>query len=795
MTSPPSLLIYTNAKPEALTDTFGRALSALKPNIPSHQFVGLGGPLPIPEEGQVLLIAGKAPLQALQAEGHIPKGRTHTSLREKPIVSDAGGHMLATYAPGECVSDSSKRDLIAWDVRLADRLVRTGTTRPTYGDYRWVPDFSDLIARIKKTYAETGERVLVSADIETEGLWPWYEDKDLVCFGFTDRVGHADCMYVGPFPDPVPKSDPAMIVEQVDWLLTSDMVSLTGANFKFDLQWIAQKLGIVSKNFRFDTSLAGNLLDENRSNSLNVQTKLLAAELGGYDSEFNAKVDKGNIQEVPPDELLIYQGGDIDATLRVALKLRSQIVAQPCLLRHYVTILHPAARAFEALESRGVYIDREAFAQLDDDLDKEIAAQRENALQLLTPRLRLKHIEKIESQLAAGKDPLTGPILLDYFFSNQGLGLKPLVTTEKTGKPSTAASHLRMFADNEDAAAMCDVLEKLGSASKTRSTFVKGFLDHLRPDGRLHPTYMLFHGEMYGRGTDSGTVTGRLSAKNPAFQTLPKKTDWAKRIRKCYPAPPGKAVISCDFSQGELRVVACVAPEPTMIQSYKDGLDLHAVTGARLGGYDLDTFLKMKVSEPAIFAALRGQAKPANFGLLYGMGAEGFQAYAWAAYGLKLTLAEAVQIRDAFFSLYGGLTSYHTNYKALAHKHGQVVSPLGRIRHLPLVKSWDQSVRAKAERQAVNSPIQSCLSDMMLWAIALIEDAYPNGEIEIVGMIHDALIAYVPASDVELWAGRAVEVMGNLPFHELGWKPALQFPADAEAGPNLADMQELDFAA
>ena len=111
-----------------------------------------------------------------------------------------------------------------------------------------------------------------------------------------------------------------------------------------------------------------------------------------------------------------------------------------------------------------------------------------------------------------------------------------------------------------------------------------------------------------------------------------------------------------------------------------------------------------------------------------------------------------------------------------------------------MIRSWDRQVKSKAERQAINSPIQSCLSDMMLWAIALIDQAYPGGEIEVVGMIHDALIAYVPEQDAAQWGGRAAEIMSNLPFHEVGWKPQLKFTVDVEAGPNLAKLEKLKIA-
>ena len=169
-------------------------------------------------------------------------------------------------------------------------------------------------------------------------------------------------------------------------------------------------------------------------------------------------------------------------------------------------------------------------------------------------------------------------ILQEYFFTPHGLNLKPLELTPKDQKPSLTKSHLRAVAEGVPAAAaMIEEMTIGDTAGKTLSTFVEGFLKHLRPDGRFHPSYMLFHG---GFGDDeddeSGTVTGRLSAKEPAIQTLPKKKpkfgqNWPKRLRQCFPAPPGKIIFVIDYSQGELKVVACIAPEKTMIQAFLDG--------------------------------------------------------------------------------------------------------------------------------------------------------------------------------------------------------------------------------
>jgi len=629
------------------------------------------------------------------------------------------------------------------------------------------------------------------------GFHPWYPEKDIVSISFTARPGTAELLYLGPQEHPIELNPDVPLYDQIKWLMTSPKVKLRGANLKFDLVWIAEKWGIECTNFKFDICLVGNLLNENRSNGLNTLAKIYTP-MGGYDDYLEKKYDKGKMELIPPSDLLTYAGGDTDACHQVADLLKDELLEDEQLTRFYLKILHPAARAFEKIERRGVLVDVEKYHALADELREVIKESQNKAMELLPNRMRIKYRERIEAQIQKGKSPLLPSILKEYFFTPHGLNLKPKEFTEKTGEPSMTKSHLRQFADVPEAAAMVEALTEMDSAAKTLSTFVEGFLEHLRPDGRIHPTYMLFHGGLYDDDSEeSGTVTGRLSAKDPAFQTLPKKTKWAKKIRACYPAPPGKVVMQLDYSQGELRVVACVANEKNMIAAYEEGKDLHAVTGAQLGGVSYEEFLSWKGCEDEklakMFDDLRSRAKAGNFGLLYGMGVEGFQAYAWANYGLRLTYAEAERIRTDFFALYPGLVAYHERQRELVRFREMVRSPLGRIRHLPMIRSWDKAVKAKAERQAINSPIQSCLSDMMLWAIALITDAYP--EIEIVGMIHDAMIAYVPEENAAEWALRAQEVMSNLPFHEVGWQPQLKFPADAEAGPTLAELKPLKFDA
>jgi len=250
------------------------------------------------------------------------------------------------------------------------------------------------------------------------------------------------------------------------------------------------------------------------------------------------------------------------------------------------------------------------------------------------------------------------------------------------------------------------------------------------------------------------------------------------------------AILKLDFSQGELRITACVADEKVMIAAYQAGIDLHLKTGAMVNGLELEEALAMKDAKHPDIKAIRQGGKAGNFGLIYEMGAEGFMNYAQTEFGVHWPLTKCMTVKDQFFDQYPGLHPWHKRYKEIARLHGQVRNPLGRIRHLPLIDSSFGEVRAAAQRQAINSPIQSCLSDMMLLAMVEIDKRYPD--LWMAGMVHDDLMVYVPQDEVGEWVKRLVEVMENLPFHEFGWAPQLDFPIDAEASTvNMAECVEV----
>lgn len=721
--------------------------------------------------GDCVLVMGADAASDLPIPG-IKKKASMESLRE--LSYGWGGAMVFfTLSPGALFVDSGAAGKMRWDIVKMLRWFKHGSTKAILGTYKWVPDLREVIAGVEAKYAATGEPVPLGFDLETMGLYPEYADKHIVCSSWSFEVGYAFVVYQYNRP-----KVEMFVVPQMAWLLTSDMVKIWGANLKFDLRWVRWKTGIVCTNFTLDVILAGSLLNENRSNSLKNLVKDYDEDLGGYEADF--KYDMAHMELVPLDDLLPYAGPDADGTLRVGHAIRALLLKDPRLARFYQTIVHPASRAFEAMEHRGIYADRKLYAVLRVDLEKAIEQTTREILESLPNRLKAKYADNLSLTRAV--------VLSDYFFTPLGLNLKPLEVTAKTKAPSTSIKHFQKFQHVPEAAKMVSRLKALSSATKTLSTYVDGFLAHLRPDGKFHPSYMLFHGD-YGHGDESGTVTGRSSAKDPAIQTLPKKTTWAKRLRKCFVAPEGKLMWEADFAQGELKIAACLANEGNMLKAYREGGDLHVRTAAGLVGMTVEDFKILKAEGDPKYDQFRSLAKAVNFGLLYGMGAGGFQRYALDSYGQNLTLSQAEAYRNTFLNvLYPGLTDWHEEMRAKVVLEGGVRSPLGRVRHLPLAQSPLNEICSRAQRQAINAPVQSTLTDLTFWAAALIEENAEETGVEIVAMVHDSLVGYIPEDRPDAWKHVAV-TMESLPIKKtFGWDHQLPFTVELKLGANMADL-------
>jgi len=759
----------------------------------------------------VLVGMGTKIYKQFQAAGLCPKNRALSSMRSKRFATPSGTPALLTFDPAIVLREADKENEILWDVNLATRLMRTGTLRPQTGAYRW-----GRLSEVRKA-AEImlldKPQIVLATDLETHGLYPWYEDRDIVTSQWTLAAGYSlvvdhrkfdglsDLQGGGQSPctSILPRGfENWDDYEDLKWLLSEPRIKVWGANLKFDSVWIAMKWNWEIENFTFDTTLGGSIVNENRSNSLNNHCKIYVPSLGGYDDEFNQKADKSDMPgelEKDPDAFVLYSGGDSDATFQVGYAIGQQIRLDYQLARFYEKILHPAARCFERIERRGIEVDTKRYAEIEKIVASDIERLTHDAMMAIPMAVRAKHADKLK---------LSRPSLLrDAFFSADGYGLTPKKEnmTEKTKAPQTTQEHFKKFLDTP-AKPLIEALESLGSAKKTMSTYIVGFLKHLRPDGKFHPTYALHHGGMFdGGGADSGTVSGRLAAKEPAIQTLPKHTSYAKVLRSAYPAPPGYEFWQCDFSQGELRVTAELADETNMIAVYQGDGDLHSLTAAELNGYKYEDFKQLKIDNYDLYAELRQGGKAGNFGLLYGMGAKGFMIYAFNSYGVVLTLKEAQAFRNKFLNeLYPRLPDWHEEAIEYAQQWKMIRSPLGRIRHLPLIDSPLSEISSRAERQAINSPVQSCLNDICLYFMSLIENRYGDCEdqFSINGMTHDAIYGYVKKGEAPHWFNKVDDI--HMEMHELfrtefEWDPAVDFPVDWELGSSWDTLKEFKIAA
>lgn len=736
-----------------------------------------GDTIPEAMEGDVIVVMGAKNLKVVQGLGVFSKTNAIASLRGFPIKYDKYW-FIVTHDPFMLTQQPSVEVDMTWDLYLAHRVFYDNEWSIQVGDYKWVDDLTELINHVDTS----AKKVWMSMDLETMGLNPYDNDKHIVSIFFSHKVGQAQGLYL--YPEGATDKQKA----QVNYLLNSSKVCLVGANLKFDLRWLNVKWGVSCSNFHFDTHLVGSLLHEDVSNSLSTHAKMYCPTLGGYDDYMDKKYDKSKMELIPKEELLQYAGGDVDACLRVAIKMQLALIANPTLKTFYRGLLHPAARAFESIELEGVVIDKAKWDSLYTEFSDQLSKAKDAAQSEFSVWLKSKHVTikmKSKTKYDWSKLELTrGNLIAEHLFGKPpyGKGLKPKMYSDKTSSPSTTLQHIKMFENNPLVRDFIRSYLIYKKYSKAITTYLNGFGKHLQPDSRFHPTYIL------GRGSDqyasSGTVSGRLSCKEPSFQTIPKHGDLATRLRTAYVAPKGYKIMNVDFSQIELRVAAEVAEESNMIETYVQGKDIHAMTASKTINMDYDAFVALPKDKKK---ALRQQAKAINFGFLYGMGANGFKDYAATTYGVEVSVDEAEIFRDAFFKAYPNLLKWHKKCRNIIGVRKEIQSVLGRTRRFPLLK-YSAEFKSSFERQGINFTVQSVASDLTLLSIIELRNKHP--ELKIVGMVHDAIMFYVPENEGGLWGSRVKEVMENLPTATFGWQPTIPIVADIELGYNLAEMTE-----
>ena len=524
--------------------------------------------------------------------------------------------------------------------------------------------------------------------------------------------------------------------------------------------------------------------------------------MAGYADAFNRTFDKNNMRTVPHADMLAYGGGDADANLRLAKRLlplvRKDKKQWTCCQR----IQWPATKAFgNVVEPQGMLINTDELRNLYQTLNAAAATSYAELIREVPAAIRRKHAD-------AGLEFTRDNFVRDILFTKEGFGLKPLVFTKSTRKlkdeekiPSVSTKdHLPYFDDNE----WVVKLIRHQKITKLQSTYVGAENGHRGPtgfwqyihEGRIHPSYILHR-----------TVTGRTASNSPNGQNFPKhdrtaiaavikdgiiikagQADLAKAYRKIFVPTPGYVFVECDLSQAELRLVAWMANEPTMLAAYNNGEDIHALTASMIMGISLDQFMALP---KAIRKAKRQEAKAVNFGLIYGMGWKKLITYAKTTYQVVFTEKQAQEIHAKYFRTYRGLLGWHKGMRDFVRQRGYVRALHGAIRHLPNIRSIDEMIRGDCERQAINSPIQRFASDIGICAMSRMCRNLPTELLRPVAFIHDALVCEVRQDWIEEGAAAIKFFMESMPFETwFGIKPPLPITADISIGTNLAEMVE-----
>ena len=630
-------------------------------------------------------------------------------------------------------------------------------------------------ADLKAMVADLEAAEVMSYDVETNGFNEFDEGAQIVSLAVTLRVPKRRSPVIWAVPLAHPQSVLGSNWERVLSILDPYMSAVpkqVAHNGKFDARWLRQ-FG-VGVRVTFDTMIAAHLLDENRSKGLKNLARTL---LGAPAWDISTK----NLADTPIDKVLEYNALDTYYTYLLYERFKEELAKQPRLLRLLVLLLMPAGEVLTQAEMRGIWVDPEKLATNTHRAYATLAEIEERLMEWVPEELP----EDLPTNKRTGTQVNFNPSNFARWWLFDYLGL-PVVRRGKPkddgtpGDPSMAEDVLLELQGQHDCV---ELLLERSKWQKYCSAFFDPYNELVDAENRIHTTFKLF-GTVTGRlssgKVDADKVTGKANIRGVNLQQVPRDPF----VRSLFGAPEDWYFVEADFSQIELRVVAYISRDPTMIRLYQEGADIHTATASWVMGIPASKVTKEQ----------RKYGKAFNFGLVYGMGAKKFQETAFLKYGLRMSLDECQASRSTFFEKYDGLPKWHAKQRRLAHKYGRVVSPLGRIRHLPDVYSEDRGVANEAERQAINSPVQSFASDMTVLSMVLIHKTMESKGLrcKVVGTVHDSILFEVHRDDAGDVLPLIKDQMEDLPLErKFGVSVDVPIVADIGVGKNWGQAVEL----
>ncbi len=543
-----------------------------------------------------------------------------------------------------------------------------------------------------------------------------------------------------PAPDQLPLDT---VLDAIHPAMTNPAIGKVAHNAKYDFI-VLERHGLRVTPITFDTMIAEWLTDPGTKHK--GLKDLSRHRLGIEMTDITQLIGKGSKQksfaEVPIEDAAPYGSADADMTLRLVKPLQAEIKE-----RHLEKILDlemPLIPVLSQMEQRGVKLDKAFFKQMSQELSAELDALEKQIYEIAGEPFNINSTQQLS----------------DILFTKLELPREGLKKT-RSGHYSTAASVLEGLKSSDETGIINAILSyrELG---KLKSTYVDALPELVNPEtGRIHTSF-----------NQTGAITGRIASSNPNLQNIPIRSEIGQQIRRGFVTEPGWVFLACDYSQVELRILAHISRDEALMEAFRQNQDIHSSTAAAVYGIELEDVTYNQ----------RRFAKAVNFGLIYGMG-----AYRLAR-DSDLTLGEAESYIKAYFERFPGIQAYLENTKQLAKEQGYVETLLGRRRYFPIFKApssgGNTQLRMRAEREAVNHPIQGTAADIVKLAmLTLYEALEENYRARMVLQVHDELLLEVPEEEINDVRPLVVDTMCD------AFKLDVPLKVDANVGENWLELK------
>jgi len=556
---------------------------------------------------------------------------------------------------------------------------------------------------------------LTAVDTETTSLEPM--TAQLVGISLCCEAGHACYIPVAhQYADAPAQLSRASVLEKLRPWLEDDSKAKVGQNLKYDTHIFANH-GVALRGIVHDTLLESYVFE---SHKLHNMDSLALRHLGKKTISFEDVCGKGAAQicfdQVELQRATDYAAEDADITLQLHLAMWPEIETDASLQRVYHDIELPTSVVLQKIERNGVLINKDLLNAQSNEIGKRLLELEQNAYELAEQPFNLNSPKQLG----------------EIFFGKLGL---PVVKKTPSGAPSTDEEVLQKLAEDYP---LPKVLLEYRGLAKLKSTYTDKLPKMVNAQtGRVHTNY-----------AQAVAVTGRLASNDPNLQNIPVRTAEGRRIREAFVAAPEHVIISADYSQIELRIMAHISGDASLLKAFADGEDVHKATAAEIFGVVLDD----------VTSEQRRYAKVINFGLIYGMSAFGL------ASNLGIERAAAQSYIDKYFQRYPGVAQYMADTRTKAKAHGYVETVFGRRLWLAEINSPNGPRRQGAERAAINAPMQGTAADLIKLAMIAVQNWLENDHLQskMIMQVHDELVLEVPESELELVRKKLPELMANV---------------------------------